>query len=127
MWPLLWPSWLLFLFVPLESHCQISNSLRRLETVWSTVTKASAISNASSLQIMYVSSHLAIVHSDKEVAIFLTALRQVPCYVQGHLSNNALILYWCIRPLFLVGGSRLAEQVSHCRHHISTSVLPCNQ
>lgn len=42
-------------------------------------------------------------------------------------SNGAWTLHWCIGLLILVRGLHLSEQMSHCCHHLSTSLLECNQ
>jgi hypothetical protein len=42
------------------------------------------------------------------------------------LSNGALT-YWCIRTRLVVLGPRITVLVSHCWHHLSTSLFECSQ
>jgi hypothetical protein len=43
------------------------------------------------------------------------------------LSNSALTLYWCTRPLLEVWGPWFAAQVPHCWHHLPMTLLVCSQ
>jgi hypothetical protein len=50
-----------------------------------------------------------------------------PAMSMAILSNGAPTLYWYIRSRLLARGPRLAAQVLHCWHQISTSLLECSQ